>query len=257
VHVATPDTLDGSTTRISHPWLDDDPTNMLLVTHVLNPGGTPTARNPHPISVRYVGVWGRWEIFNGDGAPMPPNAAFFVTILEEEGTLLHTALPEDTDFNWTQLSHAALNGNAGAAFVVTKYAGAPDTPDYTENPAEIGVYYFSGTWRIFNQDDSDMPLGTHFFVATDPRGRLAFTHDADGSIGGPTPERTVVDHISLNGLSLLSFHVTSNWNPPGQPGVYNDHPVGVVYDATSGKWAIENVDGAPIPAGASFNILIR
>ena len=85
----------------------------------------------------------------------------------------------------------------------------------------------------------------------------AITHIAGDSTGGPFPERAYLSHFSLDGRPLASFHITSNWNPPGEPGVYNDHPVGVVYDATAGQWAIENVDDAPIPAGASFNILIH
>ena len=48
--------------------------------------------------------------------------------------------------------------------------------------------------------------------------------------------------------------ITSNWNPPGQSGVYNDHATGVWYNGS--QWAIYNQDLAAMPPGASFNVLI-
>ena len=50
--------------------------------------------------------------------------------------------------------------------------------------------------------------------------------------------------------------VTQNWNPGGGRGVYNDHPVGVFYDKKAQQWAVYNLDGAPMPDGAAFNIAV-
>jgi len=101
-----------------------------------------------------------------------------------------------------------------------------------------------------------MPFGAHFFVLKAFLPRLAYAHDADpASIGGFFGHRTYLSHGMLDGTPMAAFHVTSNWNPSGTPGVYNDHPIGVLYDEGRGQWAIENVDGAPIPAGASFNVV--
>ena len=50
--------------------------------------------------------------------------------------------------------------------------------------------------------------------------------------------------------------VTQNWNPGGGGGVYNDHPVGALYDEGSGRWAVRNLDGAPMPAGDAFNVAV-
>lgn len=47
--------------------------------------------------------------------------------------------------------------------------------------------------------------------------------------------------------------VTQNWNPGGGGGVYNPHPVGIRF--AGGVWEIVNLDGAPMPAGAGFNVL--
>jgi hypothetical protein len=48
------------------------------------------------------------------------------------------------------------------------------------------------------------------------------------------------------------YFVTSNWNPPGSGGVYNNHPTGVWFNGSD--WAIFNQDGATVPLGASFNV---
>ncbi len=40
----------------------------------------------------------------------------------------------------------------------------------------------------------------------------------------------------------------------GCPGVINNHPVGVWYDASAGRWVIHNVDRANMPTGAHFFI---
>jgi hypothetical protein len=58
----------------------------------------------------------------------------------------------------------------------------------------------------------------------------------------------------LNGQPSMRMLVTPSWNPPGHGGVYNNHPIGVFYIVSVGKWAIFNQDLAAIPVGASFNI---
>jgi hypothetical protein len=49
--------------------------------------------------------------------------------------------------------------------------------------------------------------------------------------------------------------VTQNWNPGGGGGVYNNHAVGVWYDALAGEWTIYNEDLSALPLGASFNVV--
>jgi len=65
-----------------------------------------------------------------------------------------------------------------------------------------------------------------------------------------------IDHWALNGSSTAQLTVTQSYNPPGSRGVYNNHPIGVFYDRTVNKWAVFNQDRAPMPAGASFNVLL-
>ncbi len=89
--------------------------------------------------------------------------------------------------------------------------------------------------------------------AADPSGS-AFVHRA-------TPENvsdnsTYVDDPRTNGRPGAVLSVTQNWNPGGGGGTYNDHPVGVWYDAGAGKWAIFNQDRAAMPEGAAFNVTV-
>ncbi|MFN2270029.1 MAG: hypothetical protein ACK2US_04275, partial [Anaerolineae bacterium] len=57
--------------------------------------------------------------------------------------------------------------------------------------------------------------------------------------------------------SALVF-ATQNWNPGGGlGGTYNAHPVGMWYSVAAGRWAVFNEDGAAMPAGAAFNVLVE
>jgi len=67
---------------------------------------------------------------------------------------------------------------------------------------------------------------------------------------------TYIDDPRTNGHSDALLSVTQNWNPDGKGGTYNDHSVGVWYDAGAGKWAIFNQDHAPMPEGAAFNVTV-
>ncbi len=82
----------------------------------------------------------------------------------------------------------------------------------------------------------------------------AFVHRA--SPENTSENSTYLDDPLADGNPSAVLHVTQNWNPGGGDGVYNDHPVGVWYDAAREKWAIFNQDRAPIPDGAAFDVLV-
>jgi hypothetical protein len=257
VHVATSGTIAGDATRLSHPWLNGDPDARLMVTHVINPGGgSVTVQNRDPIGVRYVGVFGQWEIFNLNGAPMEPDASFFVTVLEDTESIVHTALPGNIAAHQTEISSAG--GDPAAVLFVTQFAGAPDSPGYTVNPHNVGVYFTGAAWRIFNQDFAPMPEGARFFVAVDPPSGDAYTHVTTApSVGGSLSQWTYLDHAMLNDNPEAVFHVTAHWDPPGPGHGYNDHPLGVVYNYFLGRWAIVNVDDGEMLVDRAFNVWIQ
>jgi hypothetical protein len=118
----------------------------------------------------------------------------------------------------------------------------------------IGVWYVEEArrWAIFNQDLADMEeISFDGHVLSD---ESAFVYQA-------TAENTVEDGTYLNDPltnanpdAVLS--VTQNWNPGGFGGTYNDHPVGLRYDADVKQWVIFNEDGKEMPEGAAFNVTI-
>jgi hypothetical protein len=68
---------------------------------------------------------------------------------------------------------------------------------------------------------------------------------------------TKIEHPLCNGDPNAILIVTPNWNPGGGAGVYDNHPIGVYYeDPPTARWHIFNQDGAAMPVGAAFNILV-
>jgi hypothetical protein len=67
---------------------------------------------------------------------------------------------------------------------------------------------------------------------------------------------TYLDNPLTNGNPNVILYVTQNWNPGGSGGTYNNHPIGVWYDAGRKRWAIFNQDRARMPTGAAFNVAV-
>jgi hypothetical protein len=131
--------------------------------------------------------------------------------------------------------------------------GEEEAPTGARN---IGVWYDAEArrWAIFNQDLAPMARGTSFDVHVLSEGGAAFVHRA-------TAENTVGDGTYLDDPLTDADHdappsVAQNWNPGGFGGTYNDHPVGVRYDADVRQWVIFNEDGARMPEGVDFNVTV-
>jgi hypothetical protein len=97
-----------------------------------------------------------------------------------------------------------------------------------------------------------MPVGAAFNVhVAEPHWPTAFVHVADAS--------TIVGNSSYldNGLTnhnpSIRLLATQNWQPGG---VYNDQAIGVWYDTSRDMWAVFNQDGANMPEGAAFNVIV-
>ncbi|MCF6300678.1 MAG: hypothetical protein L3J52_06130, partial [Proteobacteria bacterium] len=80
-------------------------------------------------------------------------------------------------------------------------------------------------------------------------GDVFFTHYNTGTAS----HITTLDHPSLNGVAGLDdLHVTSNWNPLGVGGIYNEANEAVYY--VSGAWRVFNEGFQDIITGAAFNL---
>ncbi|MFP4345287.1 MAG: hypothetical protein ACLFU8_11385 [Anaerolineales bacterium] len=170
---------------------------------------------------------------------------------------LHVATADNTSLNSTYIDHPLLNDDPNAIVIITKNANAGGSFGGTINERVIGVWYDSvpGKWAIFNQDGATMAVGTDYnILIPDPSAPGVFVHTA--TAGNTSTNHTLIDNPLTNNNPDALLFITQNWNPGNGSGIYNDHPVGVWYDDISNKWSIFNEDGAAMPAGADFNVLV-
>jgi hypothetical protein len=187
-----------------------------------------------------------WVTSGSGNANAPANMSVFT----------HTATDANSPGDYTTyISDPVIDGDPNAVVLVvpsTDRGNARDVP-YDHN---IGVWYEGvkeQKWTIFNQDRAVIPAGTTFEVIIPPASET-FVHYAklDNTVGNST----YLDNPLTNEEPDAVLTVTQQWNPSGGRGIYNDHPIGVLYDADTRKWAINNRGGAPMPDGAAFNIAV-
>ncbi len=243
-------------TRIDNPLSNNNPNAILLVTPNFNPGLSGGVLDNHPIGVYYNGT--KWDIFNQDLAAMPNGASFNVMILSPgPGVFVQKATAGNIFGDHTILDSPLTNSNPNAIVFATPNFN-PGGGGGTYENHNIGVYYSSGTQKIavFNQDIASMPLNAAFNILVAPFNTAVFVHTATaGNISG---NHTYIDNPLSNNNPNAILLVTPNWDPGGTGGVYEDHPIGVYYEALRNQWAIFNQDGlsAPMPLGAAFNVMI-
>jgi len=174
----------------------------------------------------------------------------------DKASFVHQADQENSRGDYTYISEPSINGDANAIVIVfvspTSDRESTGAASYGHN---IGVWYepVARKWAIFNQDMAPVPTGSAFEVVV-PQASAGFVHDA--GLSNTAGNYTYTDDRLTNGKPDIELSVTQNWNPGGRKGVYNNHPVDTLYDPKVKKWAIFNLDGAPIPEGASFNVAV-
>jgi hypothetical protein len=184
---------------------------------------------------------------SGSGSANPPaNMSVFT----------HTSTDANSPGDYTTyISDPVIDGDPNAVVLVAESTdrGNARGASYDHN---IGVWYEGVNekkWAIFNQDRAAIPAGTTFEVII-PQASETFVHYA--RLGNTVGNSTYLNNPLTNGEPDALLTVTQNWNPGGGRGVYNDHPIDVLYKADIRKWAIYNRDGAPMPDGAAFNIAV-
>ena len=104
-----------------------------------------------------------------------------------------------------------------------------------------------GTHRLKKGNDSggaqQVDIGAY------ETGDLYFTHRVNTS--GSHVSTMFNDDIDGEG-GLDGLHVSANYNPPGSPGVYNNHNEGIWY--TGAYWTVFNQDQLDLNLGAAFNV---
>ena len=161
----------------------------------------------------------------------------------------HTATDANSRGDYTYIGDPAIDGDPDAVVLVApspEWENAEDATKGTTYAHNIAVWYEGVNekeWAVFNQDRAAVSAGTTFEVIAPPASE-AFVHHA--GLLNTAGERTYLDNPLTNGEPGAVLSITQNWNPGGGRGVYNDHPIGVVYDEGEDEWAIYNKDGAPM-----------
>ncbi len=132
----------------------------------------------------------------------------------------------------------------------------------------VGVSYVYWSYTGFAAPDATVPG-----LAADRTSEVETTSDGSAfDVSALEPSETVFIHLAtsesisenstylenrlINANPEAILFVTQNWNPGGEGGTYNEHPIGVWYDSDAQRWAIFNQDRAAIPEGAAFNVLV-
>lgn len=161
---------------------------------------------------------------------------------------VHFGSSENMSGSSTAIEHA-LSSDPNALLFVTLNWGPKEIYYYHF----IAVWYDKSQWAIINQDGHSMIHDSAFNVRILNQSENAFIHTA--TTANISESWTVIDRPLASDPNALVF-ATPNWSPPAG-GAANDanHPIGVWY--TGSKWAIFNMDGAPMRAGSAFNVEIR
>ncbi len=257
VHLATASNIDVNTTHIDHPLTNQEPNALVFITPNWNPGNTGGTYANFPVGVYYSGFQNKIAIFHENVlGSMPTGAAFNVLVLPPSSTtFVHTASESSISGNVTHLSSALLNEQPNALLFATQnwnpYGRSPGV--YNNN--HIGAWYNNATlsWNIFNQSIfATMPNEAAFNILVPHPDATVFVHRA--VTGNTFGHITQIDHPLTNNNPNALLLVTHNYNPGGVGGTYNNHPLGVYYDAP--YWHIFNQDLAAMPENTLFNIIV-
>ncbi len=158
------------------------------------------------------------------------------------------------------LSNDATNGERGVLLFVTPspYHGLT-CPCLAVAPLPvIGVRYDRSNreWAVFDENKTAMSAEETFSVLAEPASSASvFTLRA--ASGNTSGNHVFISSRLTNHKPGAVLQVTQVLNPGGTGGgVYNPRLVGVRYYKAQHKWAIVNENGARMPRGAAFNVLV-
>jgi len=252
----------GAATLVSDPTANDDSSAVLFVTPDYNPHGKGGTTSLSPTAVSYDTPAERWAVGDENHTPVPLHSAYdLLSYPAAQMPLTHfeiSVTAAETGGDSAVIDDAATNGQPGdLLFVIPNPYRGETCPCLAVAPLPvIGVWYDGTQWAVFDENQSAMPDDESFNVLAEPvAGAGVFVHTATKA--NTQGDHTLINSPATNGKPGAVLQVTQNWNPGGKPtGVYNPHLVGVRYYRAQRKWAIVNEDGAAIPSGAAFNVLV-
>lgn len=216
-----------------------------------------TSQNYGVYNVHETGVWfngSKWTVYNQNRKAMPQNNKINVLAVDpalNRNVFVHTTTKSNTSGHITTLNHRLTNNQSNAMVLITQHYGK-------YNVSQVGVWYNSNKWKIYNEDRKPMPIGTKFnIMVLQPGAKLRF-----GGFEGTVFQHKVtaatkqsnMQHVSYinngvtNGAARGFVFVTQRWI-----GTYNPHPIGVWY--SSNKWTVYNQNRKPLANNVNFNVL--
>ena len=82
-------------------------------------------------------------------------------------------------------------------------------------------------------------------------GDMTFLHRVANASPSASSE---INNPATNGFASRYLQVTSNWNPDGSNGLYENHPVGAIYSSVTNRWSLRQEDLTAFPNDARFNV---
>lgn len=232
--------------------VDAQPARRPQLTANWNPPGAVGLYWNHPVSALYSSITSRWSLRDEDLAPFADDVRFNIFApASGDGNFAHLATAANVSGDTTRLSASGLDDEPDRILLVTRNSLDPGGSLF-DDVHPFGVFYLSfggpGSWFVSHLDSTAMGEGGGYDVYWQPPSANAYRHvAAPGNIAG---NYTLLDHPLLDGNACAQVHVTQS---AGQ-GVFNGHQIGVWY--TGSRWSVFNQDGATMPVGAEFHVVI-
>lgn len=237
LHTAVLGNMQGSTTKIDHPALNNNPNAIIYVTQNWSPNFVYNTQN---VSTYYNGT--QWTIYNENNSIMVENSSYNVYI--GATSFVHKTVLENISVDLTLFDNPLINKDPGA-FIFALHNWNPYGVGTSTLDKKLGVFYDSNLWGVFNQDASAMPENLYFNLAVAPKTDSAFLHSTTAS--NITANYTTIDNPLLNGNPNAKILVQ-----PIYISSYNNVNVGLWYNGS--KWTIFNENNAAMTAGKDFNV---
>ncbi len=254
VHVVRQLGSPANTTRLIAPYLDGIANVRIFAMPV---GGIGEFALTSPLGVeRDAGS--NWYLFSEDtGFSIIPGMRFNVTVPgSDSSAFVHVASAATIPLGLEHTSvidNAAINNQPDARIFVTQNWDPPEGTTVYNNHV-VGVYYTAGRWRVFNEDFASMPLGAAFNVMAAPIGSPnAFLHVVIAGVNTSPDAFSGLSHPLLDNNPCAVLQVTSTYDPNF---TYDASTLSTGYDYFSRRWFLRHLDGAPMVAGAAYNVWI-
>jgi hypothetical protein len=219
--------------------------------------GTPATGTGNSTDAAYIG-FGEDHI-NG---PLTLYDEISYTLVPDDGAY-NVFVPGAGDGSYLHTSHSATNISGPTTYINDPYFNShPERIVLAAHrirggnrfPCPFAVFYGFGEWfieKISTQPScaGDFPDSMTFDVYGQDRSLTAFTW----TVGAGGTPATPIDHFLLNNEPCAHVSVTNGVGSAANS--LNPHPFQVAY--IGGYWNIVNLDHAPIPAGAVFDLLIN